>query len=196
MDRRCDGARELSWADWLGVSRGAATETLLDTLSSCHQNAAIVNNNASSAALMNAAVCNATFEHAVASALLTFGSKHGPTTAARDLLYVDTKEEIIERLEGGEILPGFGNAFYKKSIDPAFVPLDHLLRETYPQDNEKIDRVAKLIFKVKGRALYPNPAAYTAICSDLVGLMRGTEIMLVIACRLPAWSRQYVSVPS
>ncbi len=119
----------MSWAKWLGVSEGAPTETLLDTLSLCHQQSTLINNNASSAALMNAAVCNATFEHAVASALLTFGNKHGPTTAARDALYVADDEELIERLEGNEIIPGFGNSFYKKSIDPSFVPLDHLLRE-------------------------------------------------------------------
>ncbi len=186
----------MSWAKWLGVSEGQPIETLLDTLSWCHQQSTLHNNNASSAALANAASCGAKFEHALASALLTFGEKHGPTTAARDLIYMDTDEEIIDKLENGEVLPGFGNSFHKKSIDPAFVPLDHLIREEYSLDSELLDRVAKLIFKVKGKSLYPNPAAYTAVCSQLVGMARGTEIMLVIACRLPAWGRQYLGAPA
>ena len=186
----------MSWAKWLGVSEGESLETLLDTLSWCHQQSTLVNNNASGGALQNAAFCEATFEHSVAAALLTLGSKHGPVLAARDALYVTSDDELIDGLENGETVSGFGNSFYKKSIDPAFVQLDHLLREGYPKHHGHLDRVAKLIFKVKGKSLYPNPAAYTAICAEIVGLMRGTETLLFIACRLPAWSRLFVSVPS
>jgi citrate synthase len=182
----------MSWCKWFGIAESESIEALLDTLSWCNQKASIHNNNASSAALINAASCSATFEHSVASALLTFGNKHGPTAAARDLLCYTKNEEVISKLEDGEILPGWGNAFHKKSIDPSFVPLDHLLREEYRAHSERLDEIATLIFKVKGRCLYPNPASYNAICAEILGMARGTEIMLVIACRLPAWGQQFL----
>jgi citrate synthase len=186
----------MSWCKWLGIAESDGVETLLDTLSWCNQAAAISNNNASSAALMNAAGCSATFEHAVASALLTFGTKHGPTTAARDMLYSTENEAIVTRLEEGETLPGWGNAFYKKSIDPAFVPMDHLLREQYNEHIERLNEVATLIFKVRGRALYPNAASYNAVAAEIIGMARGTEIMLLVATRLPAWGKQFIGASS
>jgi citrate synthase len=182
----------MSWCKWLGIAEQQSVETLLDTLSWCNQSAALTNNNASSAALTNAAGCDSRFEHAVASALLTFGTKHGPTTEARRLLYDTENEEIITRLEDGEILPGWGNAFYKKSIDPAFVPLDHLLRETYSSHHDRLDEIATLVFKVRGRVLYPNAASYNAICAEIVCFAWGLEIMLPIMCRLPAWGKQFL----
>jgi len=182
----------MSWAKWLGVASSDEVEELLDTLSWCNQAAATTNANASSVALANAASCGARFEHSVAAALLTFGGKHGPAGEARELVYRTERDEIVSRLENEEILPGWGNAFYKKSIDPAFVPMNHLLCEKYRSHSEKLDEISELIFKVTGHVLYPNAAAFNGIAAELLGLVRGTELLLVIVCRLPAWSKQYV----
>ena len=182
----------MSWCKWLGIAESDAAETLLDTLSWCHQSATLTNHNASSGALINAASCGARLESAVASALLTFGDIHGPATAARKLLYSTGNDAIIKKLEDEEILPGWGNAFYKKSIDPAFVPFDHLIREQYHEHHERLDKIMELIFKVTGKTLYPNAASFNAICAELLSMAWGTEIALVIVCRLPAWAKQYV----
>jgi citrate synthase len=182
----------MSWCKWLGQPENVATEELLDTLCWCNQAAATTNANASSAAVANAAVCGSRFEHSVASALLTLGGTHGPLGAARDVIYRVSEREIIVKLEDGEILPGWGNSFHKKSIDPAFVPMDHLLREQYHEHHKKLDEITQLIFKVRGRCLYPNAAAYGGITAEILGLTHGTEVILFIASRLPSWAMQYV----
>ena len=186
----------MSWCKWLGITESEAVETLLDTLSWCHQSAALANNNASSGALVNAAACGAKLESAVASALLTLGDVHGPVAASRKLLYSTINTVIVKKLEDEELLPGWGNSFYKKSIDPSFVPLDHLIRDQYHEHRDRLDKVAELIFKVTGKTLYPNAAAFTAICAELLSMARGTEVLLFIACRLPAWAKQYVRATS
>ena len=186
----------MSWSQWLGVSENPRVEKLLDTLSWCHQAAAQSNQNLSSAALMLNASGGATFEHCVASALVTLGDKHGPIGKARHMLYHETNDHIIERLEDGAILPGWGNVFYKKSIDPAFVPMDHLLREEYREDHHRLDEIAELIFKVKGKTIYPNAVSYSGITAERIGLAVGVECLLFIACRLPAWAKQYGGVAS
>ncbi len=108
------------------------------------------------------------------------------------LLYGTKNEQIIEQLEDGDILPGWGNAFYKKSIDPAFVPMEHLLKTGYRVHADRLDEVAELIFKVNGRVLYPNPASFTAVTAEILDFPAGVEMMLAVMSRLPTWTRQYV----
>jgi citrate synthase len=182
----------MSWCKWLGQPESAETEELLDTLCWCNQAAATTNANASSAAVANAAVCGSRFEHSVASALLTFGKIHGPIMEARGLLYHTQSGEVVDWLEEGLNLPGWGNAFYKKSIDPAFVPMEHLIKEQYADHHDKITRIAELIFKVRGRVLYPNAATYGAVTAEILALARGTEMILPIAFRLPSWAKQHI----
>lgn len=184
----------MSWSEWLGREPDESVERLLDTLSACHQEAARSNSNASSAAIRHVAACGGSFDTAVASALLTLGFKHAPITAARRLIYDETEEWVVERLEGGEKIPGWGNSFFNKGIDPAFKPLDRYLRSYRTTD--RLDLVSETIFKVTGKTLFPNAAAYSAVCAEIVNLPRGTESSLFISCRLPVWAEQYAEARS
>ena len=175
-----------------GSAPNAKHEELISLLALCHQSAVISNNNASSAALGLAASTGASFWHSVAAAMMTFGDKHGPITRTREAIYKTCGESLRERIEAGEIIPGWGNAFFKQSLDPSWVRMDHLIRSKYTGHYDEIERVGKAIFKGRGLVLYPNASAYTAVVSEIIGLDHGTEPMLAIACRLPAWGSQYL----
>lgn len=182
----------MSWMTLIGRSEDAALERLLDTFARCHQGSAMRNQNMSSVALQIAASSGATMAHSVASSLLTLGDKHGPADLARIAIYDRSTESIEASVENGEKVCGWGNSFYKTSVDPSFLDLAHLVREEYPDHEEKLKRVSEIIFKSSGKALYPNPAAYTAVCAEILNLPRGSEIMLFILARVPAWSALWV----
>jgi hypothetical protein len=69
--------------------------------------------------------------------------------------------------------------------------MQSIIKEDYPNHAENLDNVSRIVCAVTGRDLYPNAAAYTAITSEIMNLIPGTEIMLAIVCRLPAWAKQY-----
>jgi citrate synthase len=121
------------------------------------------------------------------------GPIHGPTKEARELIYGWESEEIREALNDGHRLPGWGNAFFKDSTDPAWAEVEALLREKYEEHAAKLDTITELIEGVKGKKFYPNAAAYTAVTAHIIGLPLGLEIMLVILGRLPAWAGQFMS---
>ena len=175
-----------------GAAPNEAHETLISLLVLCHQSAAMANSNASSAALGLASSAGASLWNSVAAALLTMGDKHGPVTKTREVIYRTCPESLRERIEAGEIIPGWGNAFFKQSLDPSWVRMDHLIRSKYTGHHEEIERVGKAIFKSKGIVLYPNASAYTAVVAEIIGLDHGTEPMLAIASRLPAWGAQFL----
>ena len=184
----------MSWVQWMrpGAAPNAKHEELISLLVQCHQSATIANNNASSVALGLAASTGASFWHSVAAAMMTFGDIHGPVTATRKAIYQTSPESLRERIEDGEIIPGWGNSFFKHGLDPSWTRMDHLIRSEYTGHHEEIERVGKAIFKSKGRILYPNASAYTAVVAEIIGLDHGTEPILAIAARLPAWGAQYL----
>lgn len=162
---------------------------LLDLLAQGHNQAALNNNNSSSAILKEIAALGERFERAVAAALLSVGGTvHGPTEDARYVIFQATDEEIQERLDNGK-LSGFGNAFFKDQIDPAFIPFYEKLKEEEPDIWNRLERLADLIEERKGKRLYPNAAAATGIMAQLMNFAPGTEIGLLIQCRLGAWAQ-------
>jgi citrate synthase len=185
----------VSWVQWLrpGAAPNEEHERLISLLAVCHQSATISNNNASSAALGLAASSGASLWQSVAAGLLTFGDKHGPVTGAREVLYRVSDEELAERVEDKEYIPGWGNAFFKHGIDPSWPRMDHLIRSDYPDHYEKVERVGKAILKGRGVVLYPNASTYTAVVCELIGIDIGAEPVIALACRLPAWGSQYLS---
>ncbi len=178
----------MTWMRWIGKPESFENERLLDTLVQCHQRAALTNQNASSVSLQLAAASGVDFAKAVSAALAVLGDKHGPATQARELIYHADDEEVREMVEDGEKVPGWGHSFFKTSIDPSFAPFAHLIREGHTEHHEHLERVSRLIFKSSGRAIYPNAAAYTAVCAEILGLAPGTELMLFVGGRLPAWA--------
>ena len=178
----------------IGRDENPAHEKLLEVLTRCHQGAALRNQNASSAALQMSSSVGADFNHSIASALLTFGAVHGPTSHAREVIFDYPQEKIADIIDDGNKIPGWGNSFFKTSIDPSFAEMAHLIKQDYPDHDDKLDRVSEIIFKMTGKSLYPNAAAYTAVCAEILDLPIGCEIMLPIMCRIPAWAVQWKQV--
>ena len=182
----------MSWMAWLSREPDAQTEHLLDVFSSAHQRAAIFNENASAVALRLHASVGGSFSQSLASCIMTFGDMHGPAAYARRVLYNMSDAELTTLVESGAIVPGWGNSFHKTSIDPAFNEMAHLIRSEYSDHHEKIMRVGECLFKVSGKVLYQNPATYTAVCSEILGLPPGTELLLAFTARMPAWASLWV----
>ena len=162
-------------------------DDLLAAMNDAHYHSAINNNNVSSAVIMQMALVGKAFPESVAAALLTLGDVHGPTAQARHAIYYATTDEIENDIEEDLIIPGFGNAFYKDSIDPAWAQFDMRLRAEFPDVAREIDRIADMISYYKKKKIYPNPAAFTATVAELQGAPLGTEISLLITARMPAW---------
>jgi len=160
----------------------------MEVLSSCHQSAAIGNENVSSVAVRLSASVDCPFQASVASAILTLGDIHGPTAMTRWMLYSAEPDVLDQFIKTAHRVPGWGNSFHKAGIDPLFVPIAELIQEEYPDHYTNLGNVGDLIEKHRGKRLMPNAASFTAICSQILGMDEGTEISLVIAMRIPSWA--------
>jgi citrate synthase len=157
--------------------------TLLECCIDCHQQAAF-NLNASSAAFQNALIASGRVENGIASAILTLGINHGPITEARDV-YRNWGKADFEVIKKGVKVPGFGNSFFREGIDPAFEPLDSLMRNEFGCLSSRIDELTSWMRDYK--PLYPNAALYTAAVCEAVQVKYGCESMVFIMARIPSW---------
>jgi len=165
---------------------------VLELLIKAQYQAAMNNDNVSSAMVRQMAVVGEPFEKAVAAALLSLGGPvHGPTADARHVLFTADDAEIKERMLRKEKIPGFGNQFYRDKVDPAFAEFYTEIENNHPEIWTRLTHVAALIMEVKGKFFYPNAAAATAITAELMNLAEGTEIQLLVMGRLPAWAQQW-----
>lgn len=147
--------------------------------------------NVSSMAVKQAAYVGKDFQTAMAAGILTLGNIHAPVTQARHLIFATDNEGIKQALEEGMRLPGYGNAFHKDEIDPAWEGVDEFLRSHWSQVHDRIHEIAGLIEEVKEKKLFPNAAAYTAATAQIMNTPWGAEVGLVVAGRLPVWSEQW-----
>lgn len=164
---------------------------LFDAMSTAHMNSALNNDNVSSSVIQQMARVHKTFGEAIAAAILTLGNVHGPVPQARQILYYTADKLLIQSITEGYIVPGFGNSFYKDSIDPAWEEFEALLIKEFPERAERISEVSAMISEAKGRKIYPNPAAFTATVADLINLPFETEVGLVVNSRMQAWAEQW-----
>lgn len=167
-------------------------ERILQTLRRAHYTAATVNDNVSSAIVKQIARVGKPLPEAIAAALLSVGELHAPVTQARVLLFRGTDEQIEIELKSGRRAPGFGNSFFKDGIDPAWRDMDVLIEKEFQDTWKRLWAIAELIRSVKGKMIYPNAAAYTAIVAHHLNMAWGAEPMLVIMGRLPAWTDQFI----
>jgi citrate synthase len=167
-------------------------ESLLDLLFKAHQTAAKENENASSHIAKVQGQLQTPFPAAMAAAVLTLGGLHGPITQARLVNFAWTDEQIKSYLQSGQRLPGWGNQFHKDGVDPAFKDLDTFLRENHAKYMARLDEIAVVLKDAKDKTLYPNPAVYTAIVADILGLAYNAEPLLLILPRMPIWGGQYL----
>lgn len=159
---------------------------LLDALCWAHQEAAKANRNVSTITMMNAMMGSGRIENGIAAAVLTLGHIHAPILAARGLYENGQKEVVQLMIRRGQRIAGFGNSFYKTSIDPAFNDVMAILQVSFPKVMARINELSGWLIEA-GKPLYPNAALLTAaICSEL-GIRGGTETSLFILWRLPVW---------
>lgn len=177
--------------EWINIADSTVsegeTEELLRLLWDAHVRASTQNNtNASNVAVMVAASGSGSLQHALASAILSTGGLHAPVTQARTVLF---RTPIPAKAPEDTLVPGFGNSFFKDSIDPAWDALVSKLKE-HPKVWRPIEAWQELIAD-SGRAVYPNAAAFTAAVAELVGWPDGLEPVLVIQPRISVWARVF-----
>lgn len=156
---------------------------LMELLIRAHQEAAESNSNASSQLCQIASAGSGDFSKGMIAAIASIGGMHAPLYQARMVYRHATKEWIANQ----KIVPGFGNSFYKGSIDPSFVNLDAVLRVTYPEVSARIDELHGWVKKV-----YPNAALYTAAVCELCKVPDGIESVLFVISRAPVWASRQV----
>jgi citrate synthase len=148
-----------------------------------HIKSAKTNNNASYITFINALGGSGNIIGSVCSALLTIGDKHAPLTRTRGLL--QNPKRLLQYIEMGEKVPGFGNSFYKDSIDPAFKQVFHHI--AYSPEWGKVIQMQQTINKELGKNLYPNAAMITAVVAEIVKAKPMFELWLFITARTYAW---------
>ena len=69
--------------------------------------------------------------------------------------------------------------------------LDSAVREFHQDHAKVLDEKTEIVRNCLGWAIYPNAAAYTAICCEILKVPSGLEMALVIQGRLPAWAKLF-----
>ena len=160
---------------------------LLQAVFDAHDMAARNNQNASSGAAVNAFFGSAQLTNAIASAMLTLGDAHGPIGPARFVYEKFDERSLKSAIESGMKIPGFGNSFFKDSIDPAWSRVREIIDVDLPRASGRISQLHGWM-KEAGKNLHPNAALYSAvICSEL-GMIPGSESAIFILARTAAWT--------
>ena len=160
---------------------------LLQAVFDAHDMAARNNQNASSGAAVNAFFGSAQLTNAIASAILTLGDAHGPIGPARFVYERFDERALKSAIESGMKIPGFGNSFFKDSIDPAWSRVREIIEADFPRASGRINQLHGWM-KEAGKNLHPNAALYSAvICSEL-GMIPGSESAIFILARTAAWT--------
>ena len=172
-------------------------EQLLDVLFEAQASAARNNQNASSVAVKMAGMGSGSFDKAVIAAICMIGSIHAPVSQTRELMFdrdIETIEgKIIAIVQNGGKVPGFGNSFYKDSIDPSFLNIAEYINSNYERTRNRIFWAGVYVEKATGTLLFPNAAMFTAATADILGFPKGVESLLFIASRLPVWAEIFIS---
>lgn len=168
------------WTDKFGM----VERELLDSLGRAHAVCAL-RGNPSSLVIAQSAVGSRDLSKAIAAALMTLGDLHAPVEQCYLFLASD-------RLPATDLkLPGWGNSFVRGEPDPAFEPVDQLLRILAPSIHQRIVEVTDWLHD-QGKKIYPNPGCYTAAVALAVGLPARAASYLFIAARLESWTRAFL----
>ena len=168
-------------------------QQLLDLVMTAHANSAKNQNNISSTYFISTLLTTDNMASAIASAVLTTGKYHAPITQARNVFTKWSYQDIAKAIERGEKVPGFGNSFYKDDIDPAWFPVRDYLRTFMPALHAHLDSLTLAVnterqkHSNKTNPIFPNPAMYSAIVTELFGWEEGSELSLFVLARLPSW---------
>lgn len=143
--------------------------------------------NQSAVAVQLAASGSGNYMQAIAMALLTLGGQHGPILDAYDLLAADHPGAVAKvKLQTGRRVPGWGNAFVKGQIDPAWAGTVELLKKGPLW--AKVEDVQQVM---DAKGLFPNPAALSAAVALTARMPRHICPWVGAMGRILAWSQLY-----
>lgn len=176
--------QSLIYSILLGANIDEKDCPLINELLCAHYGASHANNNMSKLAFVNSFAGSGNPYMATIGALSTLGATHGPVVEAREVIYEKDRVEVYVSL--GKKVPGYGGAFFKDRIDPAFIPVVEIIQST--EKYKRLQRGADIINNSKGRkAVFPNPAGITACVAEILGLPKYMETWFFIAGRSAQW---------
>jgi citrate synthase len=166
---------------------------LLQAVFDAHDKAARNNQNASSGAAMNAFIGSGILANGIASAVMTLGHRHGPITEAR-LIYEEICEWALKTgVENEARIAGFGNSFFKDSIDPAWNEVAEIIERQFPNAHARIKQLQTWLSEC-GKNLFPNAAMYTAVACSELDMIHGSEAAIFVIARTAAWTSSCISL--
>lgn len=148
--------------------------------------------NISTVVLRNAGVGSLNYATAIAATLCSIGGIHAPLSQSFAFLSLD-RNQIMQHIEMGGTVPGWGNSFEKDGIDPLWTEMAAHVAEHFPTMGQKIEEIT-LELHNHGKRIYPNPSTYTAAAAILLGIPHPISAWLFIHGRLIAWTKVYFSV--
>jgi citrate synthase len=160
---------------------------LLQAVFDAHDMAARNNQNASSGAAVNAFFGSAQLTNAIASAILTLGDAHGPIGPARFVYEKFDERSLKLAILSGMKIPGFGNSFFKDSIDPAWSRVREIIEVDFKKANDRIKQLHGWMKEV-GKDVHPNAALYSAVICNELGMVHGSESAIFVLARTAAWT--------
>ena len=160
---------------------------LLQAVFDAHDMAARNNQNASSGAAVNAFFGSAQLTNAIASAILTLGDAHGPIGPARFVYEKFDERSLKSAILSGMKIPGFGNSFFKDSIDPAWSRVREIIEVDFKKANDRINQLHRWMKEV-GKDVHPNAALYSAVICNELAMIHGSESAIFVLARTAAWT--------
>lgn len=160
---------------------------LMQAVFKAHYKAALTNQCASSVACINAFASSGNLSNGISSALMTVGTLHAPIAEARKIYETATQKDVRGAMLRGDIVPGFGNSFFRVGIDPSWEGVARYIEANFPKMHGRIYDLTKWV-QDSGKILYPNAALYSAAAASECRVKHGAEIALFALARIPAWT--------
>lgn len=168
----------------------------LALLMAAHRMAARQNLNASSELAAAMGKAGVGLKEAFTAALAVTGGHHAPVSLIRHFIFdVVNSERIVSevcRRLSVKAVPGWGNSFHKGAPDPACKEVAQWVESTHPAMHSILSAVTAICHD-SGKLLFPNIGAYTAVIAEILGMPRGTELLLFALPRLEIWTEHYVN---
>ncbi len=174
---------------WLTTQPTQAQRALFGAVLRAHE-ASAGRPNASTVAVANAAGGSLDYTKAIAAGLATLGGLHAPLVQTYDLIH-GMLMDTTKRPPPG-LVPGWGSSFHKGEPDPLWVEVDAMLAKGWPY-LMAIAGVISRELSARGKNLYMNPSAYTAMAAIALECPRDLAPYLFVAGRLEQWSRIFQS---
>lgn len=150
--------------------------------------ASAMRNNVSSVVLMNCATGSSNYVQSIAGALMTLGGTHAPIEQTMFMLMTPNPiASAAQRLDEGLLVPGWGNSFEKEKKDGQWLAVDEIIQEHFPSHYAILEGITELLHD-RGKNIFPNPSAYSAIAAMILKLPVALSPYLFVSGRIGAWS--------